>query len=388
MALPARCDVLVVGAGPVGMTLGAELLRQKAGSVLVIDRQAEGANESRAAVIHARTLEVLEGLGVTDRLIARGLRIADFRLRDRDRVLLTMNFDGIPSAYRFALLCPQNVTEDVLQARLAELGGSIERPWALQALDPHEDHIVARIGNGDAAHDVQARWVVGCDGSRSFVREAAGIAFEGGSYAESFVLADVHLRWPIGRHEVSLLLSPDGMVLVAPLPGDHYRIVATVREQPPAEPSRDFVQAILDQRGPIAAPAVVEDVVWSSRFRIHHRVAARFRQGRILLCGDAAHVHSPAGGQGMNTGIQDAASLAASLAEALRSGDLAALDSWAEQRRANARRVVRLTDRMTRAATASSLPARTLRRLALGIASHLPPLRQRMAVSIAELDLR
>ncbi len=388
MALPARCDVLVVGAGPVGMTVGAELLRQKAGPVLVIDRQAEGANESRAAVIHARTLEVLEPLGITDRLVARGLKVSDFRLRDRDHVLLTMNFDHIPSKYRFALLCPQNVTEEVLGERIAELGGAIERPRVLQALHPQEDHVIARISDGDSFQDVEARWVVGCDGSRSFVRETAGIAFEGGSYAESFVLADVHLRWPIGRDEVSLLLSPDGMVLVAPLPGDHYRIVATVREEPPAQPSRDFVQAILDQRGPIAAPAVVEDVVWSSRFRIHHRVAARFRQGRIVLCGDAAHVHSPAGGQGMNTGIQDAASLAAPLAEALRSGDLAGLDAWAEQRRANARRVVRLTDRMTRAATASSLPARTLRRLALGIASHLPPLRQRMAVSIAELDLR
>src|SRR5262249_36535874 len=176
-----------------------------------------------------------------------------------------------------------------------------------------------------AVQVVNARWVVGCDGMHSRMRDEAGIPFSGSAYDQVFVLADVHMDWPLTRDEVSLFFSPEGLAVVAPLPEDRYRIVATV-DAHRAHPAVEDIQALLDARGPGAAQARIRDSVWTSRFRVHHRVAENPRKGRVLLCGDAAHVHSPAGGQGMNTGLQDAMSLANALADVVRGADEAVLD--------------------------------------------------------------
>ena len=381
--------VLIVGAGPVGLALAAEL-RRRGVDALLVDRQAAGANTSRAAVIHARTLEVLEPLGVTGTLLDQGLKVPDFRVRDRDRLLLEVSFDEIPSAYRFGLMCPQDRTELVLQARLLELGGAVERGCELSSFTTTPDGVEAELVSAEGTRRVRARWLIGCDGMHSRVREQAGIAFIGDSYEESFVLADVHMSWPLSREEVSLFLSPSGLVVVAPLPGDRYRIVATVprEEQAPQQPSAAFMQALLDARGPSEQPARIQDVVWSSRFHIQHRVAETPRKGRVLLCGDAAHVHSPAGGQGMNTGIQDAMSLASALAETLADSDETRLDVWARARHRVAEDVVAMTDRMTRMATLHSSFRRGVRNVLLGWAGQVPFVRQKLATQLAELGAR
>ena len=176
-------------------------------------------------------------------------------------------------------------------------------------------------------------------------------------------------------------------MVVAPLPDERFRVVATVDEAPET-PSLEFMQAVLDRRGPALKPGRVHDMAWSSRFRIHHRVAESPRKGRILLCGDAAHVHSPAGGQGMNTGIQDGVSLAPDLVETIRDADGTRLDDWAARRHKIAREVVALTDRMTRVATVKSATAQTLRNIAVSFAGHLPPVRSALARTLAELDAR
>jgi 2-polyprenyl-6-methoxyphenol hydroxylase-like FAD-dependent oxidoreductase len=232
---------------------------------------------------------------------------------------------------------------------------------------------------------VTARWLVGCDGMHSTVREKSLIGFTGGEYEQGFVLADVHMDWPLSRDEVTLFYSPDGLVVVAPLPEDRFRIVATV-DDAPEEPSLDYMQAVLDRRGPMVRPGRIRDTSWTSRFHIHHRVAQTPRKGRVLICGDAAHVHSPAGGQGMNTGIQDAVSLAANLAETVEDGNDTRLDGWAAERHRIARDVVALTDRMTRLATVKSATGQTLRNLAVAFAGHLPPVRAALARTLAELD--
>ena len=201
------------------------------------------------------------------------------------------------------------------------------------------------------------------------------------------MLADVRMDWPLSRDEVTLFYSPRGLVVVAPLPDQRFRIVATVKEAPEV-PSLDFMQAVLDARGPTTNPGRIRDVAWSSRFHIHHRVAETPRKGRVLLCGDAAHVHSPAGGQGMNTGIQDSITLAEVLTNTLADGDESRLDAWAAQRHQVASEVVTLTDRMTRIATMKSPTGQTLRNLAVAFAGHLSPVRAAVARTLAELDAR
>jgi hypothetical protein len=201
------------------------------------------------------------------------------------------------------------------------------------------------------------------------------------------VLADVRMDWGLPDDEVQLFFSPEGLVVVAPLPHDLHRIVATVDEAPP-EPSLKDVQALLDARGPRAPRPVVEKVVWSSRFRVHHRVAAAFREGAVFLCGDAAHIHSPAGGQGMNTGIQDASNLAWKLALVIRgyaSGSL--LDSYERERKQVAREVVATTYRITRLATMRSPFARRVRNVLLSGADRTGWLAGRLARNLSEIDI-
>jgi 2-polyprenyl-6-methoxyphenol hydroxylase-like FAD-dependent oxidoreductase len=382
--LPSETNILIIGAGPTGLALSTEL-RRRGIEALTIDKMAEGANTSRAAVVHARTLEVLEPLGVVSRMLNEGVRVPIFRIRDRDRALLTVEFKEVPSRYAFTLMCPQNRTEAILLARLQELGGRVNRGAEATALRVGPDRVEADIVVNGIAHPVSARWVVGCDGMHSRVRDDARIAFSGAAYDQSFVLADVHMDWPLARDEVSLFFSPDGLVVVAPLPEDRYRIVATVDEAP-EHPSVVYMQRLLDARGPRERPAHIHDSVWTSRFRVHHRVAESPRKGRVLLCGDAAHVHSPAGGQGMNTGIQDAMSLADVLTEVLSGTDETELDTWAAARHHVATDVVALTDRMTRIATLGSPATRSLRNAAIRAAGHLPFLTHALARKLAELD--
>lgn len=376
-------DVLIVGAGPTGLTL-ATALAARGIATLVVDRLAEGLNTSRAAVVHARTLEVLEPLDVTPRLIARGLQAQRFTIRDRDRVLVPIDFSGLPTAYPYTLMVSQAVTEQVLLARLAELGGRVLRPRTLVSLVQDDSGVTARLDDGS---QVRARFVVGADGMHSVVRETAGIPFEGGSYGESFVLADVRLGddGTLPQREVMLFFSPAGMVVVAPLPGGAHRIVATV-DDAPEQPTLEYVQALLAARGPQAARPVARELLWSSRFRLHHRVAAAYRAGRIVLAGDAAHVHSPAGGQGMNAGILDAMCLADALSQALN-GDSLALDAYGAARRPVAQQVVAFADRLTRLATVPRA-MRGVRNALLSLLAQLPAWRRMLAWRLSGLVYR
>jgi 2-polyprenyl-6-methoxyphenol hydroxylase-like FAD-dependent oxidoreductase len=376
-----QTDVLIVGAGPTGLALAAAL-RQKNIPVLVIDRLAEGANTSRAAVVHARTLEVLEPLGVTPALIERGLVADRFTIRDRDRVLVPIEFGKLPTRYPYTLMVSQADTERVLLDRLTALGGTVLRPRTLVDLTQDESGAVATLDDGS---QIRARYVVGADGMHSKVRERAGIAFEGGSYGESFVLADVRLTGGVPRKEVILYFSPAGMVVVAPLPDGVHRIVATV-DDAPEHPDVAYVQSLLDARGPKNERAIVGEVLWGSRFRVHHRIANTYRSGRIVLAGDAAHVHSPAGGQGMNAGILDAMRLADALVEAL-GGNAAALDAYGTERRPVAKQIVALADRLTRLATAPRA-LRPLRNFMLHALSSLPVFRRQLAIRLSGLVYR
>lgn len=370
--LPATTDVLIVGAGPTGLSLACVLAAERIGFVLV-DRLAEGANTSRAAVVHARTLEVLEELRVTDRLHREGHIVPRFTVRDRDRVLAAIRFDELPTRYPYTLMVPQQITERILAERLTELGGRVCRPYEVRDLQQDTDGVTVTVGGpGLPSRPIRARYVVGADGMHSVVRERAGIGFSGDAYEQSFVLADVRMRWALDANEVMLFFSPEGLVVVAPLPGGRHRIVATM-DDAPEQPGLADVQRLLDSRGPVTGAAQVHEIVWGSRFRVHHRLADHYRAGRVLLAGDAAHVHSPAGGQGMNTGIQDAVALGHALALAVRHpADETPLVRYEAMRRPVAQRVVAFTDRMTWAATMRSRVRRALRNTMISVVGRTP----------------
>jgi len=384
--LPDTTDVVIVGAGPTGLTLAGILARERVPFVLV-DRLAEGSNTSRAAVVHARTLEVLEEIEVTDRLRAGGLVVPRFTLRDRDRVLLTIRFDGLSTRYPYTLMIPQNATEAILLARLREMGGDVLRPHEVTDVRQDADGVTATVTADGGSRTLRGRYLVGADGMHSVVRERAGVGFTGGTYEQSFALADVRMSWRIPGDEVMLFLSPDGLVVVAPLPGGRHRIVATM-DDAPEHPDIADVQRLLDTRGPVAGAARVEEIAWSSRFRVHHRIVNRYRAGRILLAGDAAHVHSPAGGQGMNTGIQDAVALGRALTAVVRGAKESRLDEYDRVRRPVAQKVVAFTDRMTRMATLRTPRARAMRNILVGLIGRIPAFRRFLAMELSELRNR
>ncbi|MFL6088240.1 MAG: FAD-dependent monooxygenase [Mycobacterium sp.] len=375
-------DVLVVGAGPSGLTLAASLVK-KGVATTVVDRQAAGANTSRAAVVNARTLEVLDDLDVSRRLVKEGVQAPRFTIRDGRRSLIPIDFSLLPTDYPYSLMVPQATTERLLLERLTELGGMVVRPKTLVSVTQDADGVTAIFEDGDV---IRARYLVGADGIHSTVREQADIGFEGGVYEESFTLADVRLRGEIPVDEVILFWAKAGLTVVAPLPGDIFRIVAPVTDAP-ENPSAPFIQQLLDDRGLGAGRMVVTDVIWGSRFRIHHRVADTYRAGRLLLAGDAAHVHSPAGGQGMNLGIQDAVALADALAAVLGGAPDSVLDNYSTARRPIAQQVVEMTDRLTRLAT---LPraARPIRNAGIGLAGRVPLVQRALAMRLSGLVYR
>ncbi len=378
-------DVLVIGAGPTGLTLAASLV-ERGIATTIVDRQAAGANTSRAAVVNARSLEVLESLDVARRLVKEGVQAPVFSIRDRGRTLIPIDFAGLPTAYPYSLMVPQSTTERLLLQRLEELGGSVVRPTTVTAIAQDFNGVTATFDDGRV---IRARYAVGADGLHSIVREHAQIGFEGGAYEESFVLADVRLAGDAPADapadEVILFWATAGLTVVAPLPDGIYRIVAPVAEAP-EEPSAEFVQQLLDSRVGSSRLAVT-DVIWGSRFRIHHRVADTYRSGRLLLAGDAAHVHSPAGGQGMNLGIQDAVALSDALAAVLAGEPETALDDYSTSRRPIAKGVVAMTDRLTRLAT---LPRalRPVRNVAISMAGRLPFVRLALARQLSGLVYR
>ncbi|ORB72554.1 FAD-dependent oxidoreductase [Mycobacterium scrofulaceum] len=372
-------DVLVIGAGPTGLTLAAALLSRGVRAV-VVDKMAAGANTSRAAAVNARSLEVLEELDVSRRMVKAGLIAPRFTMRQGRHILIPVDFSALPTEHPYTLMLSQADTERLLVERLGELGGDVVRPKALSRVTQDASGVTATFDDGDT---IRAGYVVGADGMHSTVRTQAGIGFAGGEFAESFTLADVRVTGEAPRNEVILFYAKDGLTVLAPLPGDIFRVVAPTADPPPL-PSVEFVQALLDARGFGPGQTTVTELVWGSRFQIHHRVADTYRAGRLLLAGDAAHVHSPAGGQGMNLGITDAMALAAALAEVLAGGPDGALDDYSAAQRRRAERVLKLTGRLTRVSTLPR-PLRPLRNAGIRLAAGVPAVRRQLAMRLSGL---
>ena len=325
---------------------------------------------------------------MSKRLVHEGLKLSSFTLRDRDRKLMQLRFDDLPSSYAHLLMIPQDVTERILRDGLADARQRVRWGCRVESLVETAAGVEAVVQTNAGRETLRARYVVGADGMHSLVRLAAGIGFSGSSYEDSFVLADVEMTWDHGRDEVMLFFSPEGLLVVAPLPDGRFRLVATL-DDAPENPGIDVAQRLLDTRGPTRGSAKVSRVHWSSRFRLHHRVADLYRRGRFLLVGDAAHAHSPAGGQGMNTGLVDACVLGKVLAEAISGGhDTRRLEDYERLRRPAAEQVLGLAARLTGMATVKGKSRRMLRNALLRILGLLPFVRQRLQMQLSGLSRR
>jgi 2-polyprenyl-6-methoxyphenol hydroxylase-like FAD-dependent oxidoreductase len=375
-------DVLVVGAGPTGITLAASLIAHGLRTV-VVDKLPAGTNTSRAAAVNARTLEVLEDLDVSRRMVKAGLIAPRFTMREGPRILIPIDFSRLPTKHPYTLMLSQADTERLLLERLHELGGDVQRPKTLNRIAQDATSVTATFDDGET---IRASYVVGADGMHSTVREQAGIGFTGNEFAESFALADVRVSGEAPRDQVILFYAENGFNVLAPLPDDIFRIVAPTPDAPP-EPSAAFVQSLLDTRAFGTGKTQVTELLWGTRFRIHHRVVDSYRAGRLLLAGDAAHVHSPAGGQGMNLGITDAIALAAALSDVLRGGSETALDAYGSAQRQRAGQVLKLTGRLTRIATLPR-PLRPIRNSAMRLAAQVPAVRRQLAFQLSGLVYR
>jgi 2-polyprenyl-6-methoxyphenol hydroxylase-like FAD-dependent oxidoreductase len=318
VALP----VLVAGAGPVGLTLACELQRLGVEHRLV-DAAPARAAVSRATDLHARSLEVWDAIGAADEIVAAGLAIASVPLLSGGREVARIDFTGVGSAFPAAVSLRQHDLEDLLEARLArppERGLAVEVAWQ------EDDSVVARVGGAQ----VRASFVVACDGVHSSLREAAGIPYEGGEYPGLWAAMDVDVEgWPYRDDEIPVFLDADGFWAM-PLPGGRVRLFFRDDAAGP-QPEIPDAQAVIDRHVP--GGARVRAAPDRGCFRLHHRVARRYRAGRLLLAGDAAHAMSPVSGQGLNTGVQDAANLAWKLRLALEGAPPLVLDSYEAERR-------------------------------------------------------
>jgi 2-polyprenyl-6-methoxyphenol hydroxylase-like FAD-dependent oxidoreductase len=359
-------DVLIVGAGPTGLTLACELLGRGV-SCRIIDTAASPATTSRALGLQPRTLELFDTMGIIDRVLATGGPVTDANLYRGDRLLLTLSAAGLrnlDTPYPRLWITPQASVERPLIERLLELGGTVERSRELADFRQIDSRVIATVrhGDSDAPEEIHAGWLVGCDGAHSRVRKTLGVSFEGGTYEEKFLLADVDLDWSRERDRTHTWFPPDGMFSVFPLPGtSQWRIFAVLEDEAAPPLSLELFQRLFRERtGDVKTN--VSNPTWMSNFTINRRMVDRYRVGRAFLAGDAAHVHSPFGAQGMNTGIQDACNLGWKLALVVR-GEASErlLDTYEEERLPVARRVLAQTDTNTRVLLSDNPVMRFLR---------------------------
>ncbi|MDX3225396.1 FAD-dependent oxidoreductase [Streptomyces sp. ME19-01-6] len=332
-------DVLIVGAGPTGLTLACDLARRGV-TCRVVEAAERPSTASRAKTIQPRSLEIADDLGVIDRVLRLGAVNVPTRRYDRERVVseaaevaVGTPAPGVPYA---PVWLSQPQLESVLRDRLAELGGQVEWGSAVSDVRQDADSVTATVRTAAGQREIRARYLVGCDGGRSLVRQQVGAALRGTSYAEHrWYLGDVHIDG-LDRRCQHLWASPEhGILSLFPLPGtDIWQFQASVPadEQEPDAPSLELFHRIFAERAGVPG-VVIQDAGWRSLYKVNVCLVDRYRVGRVFLAGDAAHIHSPAGGQGMNTGIQDAYNLGWKLAAVLGGADATLLDTYERERR-------------------------------------------------------
>jgi 2-polyprenyl-6-methoxyphenol hydroxylase-like FAD-dependent oxidoreductase len=385
---PAECDVLVVGAGPVGLTLASELTRHGV-SCRLIDKAQQAAPWSRAAGIQARTLELFEKLGVVDTFVMQGNKAKGLSLSSRERELAHFDFTQlIDSPYPYALLIPQHITEMILAEHLSKQGLAIERGVELISLMQHEQGVEVVLRRSDGSEtSVRTRWLVGCDGAHSRVRHLLGMEFGGTAFEQYFALGDMQVAWERPDDRIAGFVGSGNLIAFFPLGGGRFRVISTYHPHPGAageEVTLGDVEQAMQTCG--LHGVSISNPVGLEGFHIHQRKVTQFAQGRIFLTGDAAHIHSPLGAQGMNTGMQDAFNLAWKLALVTsHRAPESLLASYHAEREPVSRDLLQGTALLTRLAVVGAPLLVTLRTMLLPHITSLAAVKQRLANTVAML---
>ncbi|WP_165068510.1 FAD-dependent monooxygenase [Paludisphaera rhizosphaerae] len=386
-------QVLISGAGPTGLTLACELRRWGVDCLLVDEKHdTTPVRESRALGIQAATMDVFRRMGVADQMRDEGLPAHGVGVYRGGKKLVDVRFTLSPDETRFPyiLVLPQGRTERIVLDRLEELGGEVEWYTRLASFKADVDGATVELKTDDGRSNfVRTRWLIGCDGARSAVRHGLGLAFAGDEYPERYLLADAEVAWNQPTDEGTVALTSEGVFVALPLPEKGlWRLIdagGRSNAQTPEEIAARFAVLL----GPISGlGGVLGETVWTSAFTIHRRVVDRYRAGRVFVAGDAAHLHSPAGGQGMNTGVQDAANLAWKLAMVLRGeAPESILESYDPERRPVGERVLRGTDRAMSMIGLRNPIARALRDATLAGAGRIEAFRRKLSREVAELTV-
>ncbi len=400
-------DVLIIGAGPTGLMMAAEVSRHGL-TCRIIDKEKGPCEKSKAIAIQARTLEVFDHIGISPAFLAEGLKVRAANPISRKSPITHISFESLDSPFPFILAIEQSKTEKILGDHVLSFGVKVERQTELKSLHQTHTGVDATLYHTPSGKEekITASWVIGCDGAHSLARKTCNLPFEGRSFADVFSLADVYIHWHYPHDELFGFLDSKGVMAAIPLPGkNRYRLIFQLKRcrkffqkkhfflskkfaaETLADPSIEETEAMLDKY--VGKNIKISHPTWMANFHINSRMVKNYRKGKIFLAGDAAHIHSPIGGQGMNTGIQDAFNLAWKLALVLKKkANMDLLDTYQEERHHVGKILLRGTEIASFMATLRNPIAITLRNFVMSCFSRFKIVRKRLMTMVSQTGIK